>query len=206
MRGQRAFFNIDERRKGNYPHPCAGQFPWLPRGMGRSELERLSRDELIELVLRLQRPSEDLAHLIQAARDGPQGAARALTARRRQARSRGSQPGAERRSRAESSSIVPRRVRAAVAPACTPLFRWRFAPALPRSVGFGPVAEPLFWPGQRRCPSSLGSSRSRPPRAGAPRAPDAGAPTRRPLENVSFTALLAADVEGVIALRATLTE
>jgi len=58
--------------------------------------------------------------------------------------------------------------------------RWRFVPALPRSVGFGPVAEPLFWPGQRRCPGSLGSSRSRPPRAGAPRAPDAGGPTRRP--------------------------
>lgn len=58
--------------------------------------------------------------------------------------------------------------------------RWRFVPALPRSVGFGPVAEPLFWPGQRRCPGSLGSSRSRPPRAGASRAPDAGAPARRP--------------------------
>jgi hypothetical protein len=53
-------------------------------------------------------------------------------------------------------------------------------PALPRSVGFGPVAEPPFWPGQRRCPGSLGSSRSDPPRAGAPRALDAGAPTRRP--------------------------
>ena len=58
--------------------------------------------------------------------------------------------------------------------------RWRFVPALPRSVGFGPVAEPLFWPGQRRCPSSPAASRSHLPRAGAPRAPDAGGPTRRP--------------------------
>lgn len=58
--------------------------------------------------------------------------------------------------------------------------RWRFVPALPRSVGFGPVAEPLFWPGQRRCPSSPASSRFHPPRVGAPGAPDAGGPTRRP--------------------------
>src|SRR3954462_15814646 len=33
--------------------------------MGRSDLERLSKEELIELVLRLQRP-EDLAHVLQA--------------------------------------------------------------------------------------------------------------------------------------------
>jgi hypothetical protein len=60
---------------------------------------------------------------------------------------------------------------------------WRFVPALPRSVGFGPVAEPLFWPGQRRCPSSPASSQFHPPRVGAPGAPDAGGPTRRPLAN-----------------------
>jgi hypothetical protein len=45
----------------------------------------------------------------------------------------------------------------------------------PLSVGFGPVAEPLFWPGQTHCPGSPGSSRFARPRADAPAAPDAGA-------------------------------
>ena len=58
--------------------------------------------------------------------------------------------------------------------------RWRFVPGLPRSVGFGPVAGPPFWPGRRRCPGSLGASRSRRPRESAPAEPDAGAPTPRP--------------------------
>ncbi|CAA2154867.1 hypothetical protein MBRA_00546 [Methylobacterium brachiatum] len=31
--------------------------------------------------------------------------------------------------------------------------RWRFVPALTRPVGFRPVAQPLFGPGRRRCPS-----------------------------------------------------
>jgi hypothetical protein len=52
---------------------------------------------------------------------------------------------------------------------------WRFVPGLPLSVGFGPVAEPLFWPGQTHCPGSPGSSRFARPRADAPAAPDAGA-------------------------------
>ena len=34
------------------------RFRWFPRGMGRSDLERLSKEELIELVLRLQRPEK----------------------------------------------------------------------------------------------------------------------------------------------------
>jgi hypothetical protein len=61
--------------------------------------------------------------------------------------------------------------------------RWRFVPDLPRSVGFGPVAGPLFGPGQTRCPGKPGSSRSHPPRAGAPGARDAGGATRPPLAN-----------------------
>src|SRR3954451_14032676 len=35
-----------------------GGYRWFPCGMGRSELERLSKEELIELVLRLQRPEK----------------------------------------------------------------------------------------------------------------------------------------------------
>jgi hypothetical protein len=38
--------------------------------MHRGELERLSKEELSELVLRLQRPEKTLAHLLQAALDG----------------------------------------------------------------------------------------------------------------------------------------
>jgi hypothetical protein len=34
---------------GNYPPPCAGRISLILRGMGRSDLERLSREELIEL-------------------------------------------------------------------------------------------------------------------------------------------------------------
>lgn len=36
--------------------------------------------------------------------------------------------------------------------------RWRLVPGLPRSVGFGPVAEPPFSPVQTRCSSWPGSS------------------------------------------------
>jgi hypothetical protein len=35
---------------------------------------------------------------------------------------------------------------------------WRFDPALPRSVGLGPVRSPPFWQAWTRCPSRLGSS------------------------------------------------
>ncbi len=61
------------------------------------------------------------------------------------------------------------------------VIRWRLVPALPRSVGFGPVADPLFWPARSRCRRSLGSSRSHPPPVGARAGPDASAATRRPL-------------------------
>lgn len=50
--------------------------------------------------------------------------------------------------------------------------RWRLVPSLLRSVGFGPVAEPLFWPGLTRlsrlarlpsiCPAACTRSRSTP--------------------------------------------
>ena len=53
---------------------------------------------------------------------------------------------------------------------------WRLWPCFPRSVGFGRVAEPLFWPGQTRCRGSPGSSRSHRPRAGAPAAHDGRRP------------------------------
>jgi hypothetical protein len=43
--------------------------------MGRSDLERLSKEELIELVLRLQAAPGDVSHLLQAALDRSQGAA-----------------------------------------------------------------------------------------------------------------------------------
>ena len=58
---------------------------------------------------------------------------------------------------------------------------WRFVPGLPRSVGFGPAAGPLFGPGQMRCPGKPGASRSDPPREAAPEARDAGGSTRPPL-------------------------
>ncbi len=58
--------------------------------------------------------------------------------------------------------------------------RWRLVPALPRSVGFGPVADPLFFAGtlarRRRSP---GPNRYCPPHAGVRAAPDAGAATCR---------------------------
>jgi hypothetical protein len=56
----------------------------------------------------------------------------------------------------------------------------RFVPALPRSVGFGPMASPPFSPGWRRCPDRPGSSRSAPPPAGAAAVPDAAGPKPRP--------------------------
>ncbi len=54
---------------------------------------------------------------------------------------------------------------------------------LARSVGFGPVADPLFSPARSRCRRSPGSSRSRPPHAGTQAVPYAGAATRRPPAN-----------------------
>ena len=51
--------------------------------------------------------------------------------------------------------------------------RWRFVPALPRSVGFGPVAAPPFLPGWTRCPYRLGSSQCGLTSAGAAAVPGA---------------------------------
>ncbi len=59
--------------------------------------------------------------------------------------------------------------------------RWRLVPALTRSVGYGPVADPPFSPVRSHCRRLPGSRRSRPPHAGVQAAPDAGAATRRRL-------------------------
>ncbi len=59
--------------------------------------------------------------------------------------------------------------------------RWRLVPALPRSVGFGPVADPLFSPTRSRCRRSPGSNRSRPPHAGVRAAPMQAPPYARDL-------------------------
>lgn len=50
---------------------------------------------------------------------------------------------------------------------CRSVSRWRFVPALPRSVGLGPVAAPPFLPRWTRCPYTLGSSRCGLPSANA---------------------------------------
>jgi hypothetical protein len=42
--------------------------------MDRTDLQRLTKEELIELVLRMQRPPTTLAHVLKAALDGSQGA------------------------------------------------------------------------------------------------------------------------------------
>ncbi len=69
--------------------PCyeeVARFDTLEAKMQRDELERLNKAELIELVLRLQRPGEDIAYMIQATIDRSQGARRAGSLWRRQDR------------------------------------------------------------------------------------------------------------------------
>jgi hypothetical protein len=56
----------------------------------------------------------------------------------------------------------------------------RLLPALPRSVGCGPVFAPPLWPGQRRCPRSPGAKRSCLRCLTGPRTLGGGAPPRRP--------------------------
>jgi hypothetical protein len=51
-RGERSATPASRLR--NYPPLARAGFRWFFRGMGRSDLERLSREELIELVLRMQ--------------------------------------------------------------------------------------------------------------------------------------------------------
>lgn len=75
-------------------------------------------------------------------------------------------------------AVAPVRTRPSGVPQAS-VTRWRLVAALPRSVGFGPVAEPRP-PAAPRCRGWPGSSGSRPPRAVAPAAPDAGAPIRQP--------------------------
>lgn len=60
------------------------------------------------------------------------------------------------------------------------VMRRRFVPGLPRSVGFGPVAEPLFFGATDALLGSPGSSRLARPHAGALAEPDAGALRRPP--------------------------
>ena len=86
--------------------------------MGRSDLERLSREELIELVLRLQRPAK-------TSRTSSKPPATDRKEGREQSKPGGAKLGHEGHSRAlsddpdsPSSSTVPRRAHAA-APACT---------------------------------------------------------------------------------------
>ena len=74
--------------------------------------------------------------------------------------------------------MAPVRTRPSGVPRAS-VMRWRLVPALPRSVGFAPVADPLFSPARSRCRRSPGSSRSHPPPGGARAGPDASAATHR---------------------------
>jgi hypothetical protein len=58
--------------------------------------------------------------------------------------------------------------------------RWRFEPGLPRSVGFGPICDPPFWPQRSHRPASRGSSRDARHRPAVPEARGAADPRRRP--------------------------
>lgn len=57
--------------------------------------------------------------------------------------------------------------------------RWRLVPALPRSVGFGPVADPLFSPEQLHCPAKPGSNPIALPLPGVPATRGAEQPKRQ---------------------------
>ncbi len=57
--------------------------------------------------------------------------------------------------------------------------RCRLVPALPRSVGLGPVSEPPFRLVWRHCRARPGASPGDPPRAAVPAAPDAAPPKHR---------------------------
>src|SRR5215212_8950605 len=59
---------------------------WFPGGMGRADLERLSKDELIELVLKLQRPGK-------TSRTSSKPPSTDRKERREQARPGGAKPG-----------------------------------------------------------------------------------------------------------------
>ena len=53
--------------------------------MDRGDLQRLSKDELIELVMRLQRPDKTSRTVVEAALDGQEGNAGELPSRWREA-------------------------------------------------------------------------------------------------------------------------
>jgi len=72
------------------------RFRLFSREMGRSELGRLSCEELIELVLRLQRPEKTSRTSSKPPATDRKEQRAQSQARRRQARSRGPQPSAER--------------------------------------------------------------------------------------------------------------
>ena len=76
-----------------------------------------------------------------------------------------------------SCRLAPLSVRPSGVPRAS-VTRWRFVPGLPRSVGFGPVADPPPSPGQRRCPAKPGSNPVVPHPPGAPVTPCATRPTR----------------------------
>ena len=60
------------------------------------------------------------------------------------------------------------------------VIRWRLVPGLPRSVGFGPVAAPLFLERWINCPCRPGSSRCNLSLAAGAAVRDAKAPNRQP--------------------------
>ncbi len=57
--------------------------------------------------------------------------------------------------------------------------RWRLVPALPRSIGLGPVSEPPFEPARRRCRAKPAANPGDPLRADAPAERGAGPPRPR---------------------------
>ena len=73
------------------------EFAEFRRGMGRGELERLSKEELIELVLRLQRPEK-------TSRTSSKPPSTDRKERREQAKPGGAKPGHEGHSRALSET------------------------------------------------------------------------------------------------------
>ena len=83
----------------NYPGPCAGGFADSLVGWGAASLSGLSREELIELVLRLQRPEKTSRTSSKPPSTDRKERREQAEARRSQARPRGPQPDDERDAR-----------------------------------------------------------------------------------------------------------
>ena len=78
-----------------------------------------------------------------------------------------------------SCRLAPESVRPSGVPLAS-VTMWRLVPGRPRSVGFGPVASPPFWPARWRCPTLPGASPRHQPRSAAPEEGDAAWPTHPP--------------------------